>query len=246
MSKFNAGMAAVDKAIAVLPEQQRQSPKFIAPVINGLLDSASAEYGGAISGNKIEEVDYQDSRGFTAYAYTLYQNVEPKLQKDNSKAQQQLQTSLEDLRKNWPTVLPPAKPVFSGDEIAAKVKKIENTTKQFTDVSTSSSRSATSVATTVSQSGLAKFKGDLTASLAAAKTNDLNLAKKHAANAVDDWQAMEDGVKANSKDAYKKIESGLSDVQMNIVIPPKPAQDKAVKALSSLLKTVDTYSSQQK
>jgi hypothetical protein len=121
MPKFNAGMAAVDRAIAALPETERKSPKFIPQVINGLLDSASAEYGGAISGNKIEEVDYQDSRGFTAYAYMLYQDIQPQLQKDDSKAQEQLKTSLDDLRKNWPTVLPPDQPVFSGDEIAAKV-----------------------------------------------------------------------------------------------------------------------------
>lgn len=99
--KFNAGMAAVDKAIAAISETERKSPAFIAQVDNGLLDSASAEYGGAISGNKIEEIDYQDSRGFVTYAYMLSQDIAPQLQKDNSKVEEQLKTSFNDLRKVW-------------------------------------------------------------------------------------------------------------------------------------------------
>ena len=242
MSKFNAGMAAVDKAISALPETQRRSTKFIPQVIDGLLDSASAEYGGAISGNKIEEVDYQDSRGFTAYAYMLYQDVQPQLQKDNSKAQAQLKTSLDDLRKTWPTVLPPSKPVYSGDEMAAKVKKVEQITKPLTSGSTSSGVSSTTTANTTSiQPGLTKFRGFVTASLTAAKANDLAQAKKEMANAADAWDEVEDNIKANSKDAYKTVESAISDVQTSLVIPPNPDQDKSVKALESLLKTVDTY-----
>ena len=247
MPKFNAGMAAVDKAISALPETQRKSAKFIPQVINGLLDSASAEYGGAISGNKIEEVDYQDSRGFVAYSYMLYQDVAPQLQKDNDKTQAQLKTSLDDLRKTWPTVLPPAKPVFTGDEVAAKVKKIEQITKPLTSGSTSSRVSSATTSTTASiQPELTKFKGFVTASLTAAKANDLTQAKKEMANAADAWGEVEDNIKANSKESYKTIESGISDVQTSLVIPPSPDQDKSVKALESLLKTVDTYKSQLK
>ncbi len=247
MPKFKAGMAAVDKAISALPETQRKSAKFIPQVINGLLDSASAEYGGAISGNKIEEVDYQDSRGFTTYAYMLYQDVQPQLQKDNSKAQAQLKTSLDDLRKTWPTVLPPSKPVFSGDEMAAKVKKIEQITKPLTSTSTSSRISSANTSTIASiQPGLTKFKGFVTASLTAAQAKDLTQAKKEMANAADAWDEVEDKIKANSLDAYKTIESGISDVQTSLVIPPNPDQDKSVKALESLLKTVDAYKGQQR
>lgn len=240
LPKFNGGMASVDKAIAVLPSSQRQSPKFVAQVINGLLDSASAEYGGAISGNKIEEVDYQDSRGFTAYAYMLYKDVETPLQKDNSKAQEQLKASLEDLRKTWPTVLPPSQPVISGDEMAAKVKKIEEITQRIASVSTAATSTNAASPTVSVQSDLAKFKEPLIAALAAAKANDLKQAKQESANAVDAWQAVEDKVKAKSKDSYKILETGLSDVQTSLVIPPNPDKDKSIKALEAMLKTVDT------
>ena len=241
MPKFNGGMASVDRAIAALPSSQRQSPKFVAQVINGLLDSASAEYGGAISGNKIEEVDYQDSRGFTAYAYMLYKDVEAPLQKDNSKAQEQLKASLEDLSKTWPTVLPPSQPVISGDEMAAKVKKIEKITQPIASSSSSStSTNATASPTASLQSDLDKFKTPLTAALAAAQANDLKQAKQESANAIEAWGDIEDQVKAKSKDSYKTLEAGLSDVQTSLVIPPNPDQNKSIKALEAMLKTVDT------
>jgi hypothetical protein len=242
MSKFQAGMAAVDKAIAALPQTQRRSPKFATQAINGLLDSASAEYGGAISGNKIEEVDYQDSRGFVAYADMLHQDIQPQLQKDNSKVETQLKTALVDLRKTWPTVLPPSKPVITGDEMAGKVKKIEQITQPLTgSENLNSVSSATSSTSTSNQPQLSKFRGFVTASLTAAKANNLTQAKKEMANAADAWDEVEDRVKANSKDAYKTIESGISDVQTTLVIPSNPDQAKSVNALESLLKTVDSY-----
>ncbi|MBW4584313.1 helix-hairpin-helix domain-containing protein [Aetokthonos hydrillicola Thurmond2011] len=244
MPKFQAGMAALDKAIAALPETQRRSPKFVAQVINGLLDSASAEYGGSISGNKIEEVDYQDSRGFVAYAYTLYKDAQPQLQKDNSKLDAQLKTGLEDLRKAWPTVLPPSKLVSTGDEVTTKVKKIAQITKPLTGTENAPQISNATTSTKTSTQGLSKFKGFVTASLTAAKANNLTEAKKEMASAAEAWEQVEDGVKANSKDAYKTIESGISDVQTSLVIPPNPDQAKSVKALESLLKAVDSYKAQ--
>ena len=246
--KFNAGMAAVDQAIAALPETERKSPPFVAHVTNGLLDSASAEYGGAISGNKIEEIDYQDSRGFVAYAYMLSQDIAPQLQKDNSKLQQQLKTSFDDLRKVWPTPLPPAKPVATGDQVAAKVKKIAEITKPLVGNASiaSSSGNATASGSDSIKPGLTKFKNVVTTTLTITKTGNLAQAKKEWANASDTWGEVEDKIKAQSKDTYKTLEDKLSDVQTTLAIPPNPDKDKSIAALQSLSTTVDTYNDKLK
>ena len=246
--KFNAGMAAVDKAIAAIPETERKSPAFIAQVDNGLLDSASAEYGGAISGNKIEEIDYQDSRGFVTYAYMLSQDIAPQLQKDNSKVEEQLKTSFNDLRKVWPSPLPPAKPVATGDQVAAKVKKIAEITKPLVGNATTASSSGNPSASGSDsiKPGLAKFKNVVTSTLAIAKTGNLAEAKKEWANASDTWGEVEDKLKAQSKDAYKSLEEKLSDVQTTLAIPPNPDKNKSIAALESLSTTVDTYNNKLK
>ena len=75
-------MKAIDDAIAVLPEDKRKNPAFILQTINGLLDTANSEYGAAIAKNKIvEDIDYQDSRGFVLYAQELYGGIAEQMSK---------------------------------------------------------------------------------------------------------------------------------------------------------------------
>lgn len=130
-TEFDAAMTAIDQAIAALPNEQRQSPAFVLQVINGLLDTASAEYTAAISNGKITEaIEYQDSRGFVDYAHnTLYKGIEAPLTKESPKTHEQAKTAFEQLSKAWPSPVPPATPVISADEVAAKIKTIEQSTQ---------------------------------------------------------------------------------------------------------------------
>ncbi|MDX2244735.1 MAG: helix-hairpin-helix domain-containing protein [Leptolyngbyaceae cyanobacterium bins.302] len=129
--KFDTAMKAIDTAIAALPEDQRSSPNFTMQVINGMLETATAEYTAAIANNKIREViEYQDSRGFVAYAQdTLFQKIEPQVTQADAKVSETLNTAFTDLRKAWPQAIPPATPVLSPDEVATKVKNIEMTSQ---------------------------------------------------------------------------------------------------------------------
>lgn len=125
--KYDEAMAAIDQAIAALPESQRLAPNFSLQVVNGLLETATAEYTAAISNGKISApIEYQDSRGFVAYAQdTVYKNISEKVKKADSKADEQITTSFVALRKAWPAPVPPATPVMTADQVAEKVKKIE-------------------------------------------------------------------------------------------------------------------------
>jgi hypothetical protein len=127
MPKFEAGMAAIDRAIAALPDTQRTALGFSMQVINGLLETATAEYTAAITDGKIKEViEYQDSRGFVEYAEgTLLQNIADQVQKADPKASATLKSTFADLKKAWPAAIPPATPVLTPDEVATKVKQIE-------------------------------------------------------------------------------------------------------------------------
>lgn len=123
---FEQSMQAVDKAIQVLPEQQRQSPQFVLQVINGLLDSASSEYGAAIANGKIAEViEYQDSRGFVTYADTLKNNISESLSKQNPEVQKAIADNMTQLKTAWPSAQPPTAPVLPTDKVSQLVKTIE-------------------------------------------------------------------------------------------------------------------------
>lgn len=137
--KFDAAMAAIDQAIAALPENQRQSVNFGLQVVNGLVETANAEYGAAITDGKVKEaIEYQDSRGFVAYAQdTVFKGIGNKLKQTNSKAHEQLSAHLSELRKAWPQPIPPATPVLTVEQVAAKVKQIEMDSKPVLNASVS-------------------------------------------------------------------------------------------------------------
>jgi hypothetical protein len=121
---FKAAVAAIDKAIEALPVSQRQTPKFTMQVITELLETAVAEYTAAISNGKISAaIEYQDSRGFVAYAKdTLLPPVAAKL---DPAVASDLKAKLEQLYTAWPQPVPPAAPVRPPDQVAVQVKALE-------------------------------------------------------------------------------------------------------------------------
>jgi hypothetical protein len=121
---FKAAVVAIDKAIAVLPLQQRQTPSFTFKAVTELLETAVAEYSAAISNGKITEaVEYQDSRGFVAYIQdTLLPPLTGKLE---ATIASDLKAKLAKLYTAWPGPVPPAAPVMTPEQVANQVKVIE-------------------------------------------------------------------------------------------------------------------------
>ncbi len=133
-AEYAKAMAAIDKAIAALPIQQRQAPNFVLKVINNVLDTASSEYRAAIANGKVKEaIEYQDSRGFVSYAQdTLYQSIAAQVTAKHAAVHQKLTETLAALRKAWPTPVPPATPVLTVEQVVGKIKLIEQTTAPLT------------------------------------------------------------------------------------------------------------------
>lgn len=135
-TEFKASLQAVDGAIAKLPETQRQSPSFVLQVINGLLDTANAEYTAAIANGKITEaIEYQDSRGFVIYANQLYSTISSQMAKENPEAHKLIQANLKALLQVWPTPVPPTAPVKSPDQVAEWIKAIALSTQKIAKAS---------------------------------------------------------------------------------------------------------------
>jgi DNA uptake protein ComE-like DNA-binding protein len=130
-TNFKASMQSVDGAIAALPETQRKSPAFVLQVINGLLDTANSEYGAAITDGKIKAaIEYQDSRGFIAYANMLYKEIAAGMAKDRPEEHKVITENLKQLTTAWPTTMPPATPVKTPVEVGKLVTTIEQSTQK--------------------------------------------------------------------------------------------------------------------
>ncbi|XGV98033.1 MAG: helix-hairpin-helix domain-containing protein [Leptolyngbya sp. BL-A-14] len=130
-SEFKTSMQAVDDAIATLPEAQRQSPAFVLQVINGLLDTANSEYTAAIANGKISQaIEYQDSRGFVAYANALYNSVAPQVEKENPETHKAIKQTMAELTKVWPAPIPPATAVKTPPQVSQLIKTVEMDTQK--------------------------------------------------------------------------------------------------------------------
>ena len=130
-SEFKTSMQAVDEAIATLPATQRQSPAFVLQVINGLLDTANAEYGAAIANGKITQaIEYQDSRGFVVYANELYKDIAPQVEKQSPDTHKAIQQTMAELATVWPAPLPPAAAVKTPTQVSQLIKTVETDTRK--------------------------------------------------------------------------------------------------------------------
>ena len=130
-TSFKESMQSVDSAIAALPAAQRQSPKFVLQVINGLLNTASSEYGGAIADGKIKAaIEYQDSRGFVTYANMLYEGIAASMSKDRPQEHKVISESFKQLLTVWPTVVPPASSVKTPIEVSKLIQDIQQGTQK--------------------------------------------------------------------------------------------------------------------
>ena len=126
MSQYDEAVAAIDEAIAAIADDQRQSPEFVMPVIDGLLTTAAAEYEAAIADNTfVEVVEYQDSRGFVLYAEDLYETVANEMSQNSPEDHQAIMASFEDLKAAWPSVNPPEAPILEPSEVYSLVSEIE-------------------------------------------------------------------------------------------------------------------------
>jgi hypothetical protein len=125
-TQYEAAIKAIGQAIAAVPETKRQSPEFVSEVINGLLDTANEEYEAAISGGKFSEiVEYQDSRGFVIYAETLYQGISESIRKNDPNKAQTITSRFTELKKAWPSAIPPASPVVTAEQVSQLIEKIK-------------------------------------------------------------------------------------------------------------------------
>ena len=125
-AEFSASMKSIDDAIAMLPDTQRKSPKFVTQIINGLLDTANSEYGAAVADGKIKEaIEYQDSRGFVQYSNELYKSISGQVTVKSPETNTKIATALKELTLNWPTPVPPAAPVKTNAEVSKLIKEIE-------------------------------------------------------------------------------------------------------------------------
>ena len=117
---------ALGAADAGMKAKQSDWPGFVVEAAVEALKAATGEYQQAVVGGKIAKpVEYQDARGFILQADRMIESVAPDLQRKDTAALDQVRAGLAELKKAFPSPMPPRTPVKDYGGVLADVSHIE-------------------------------------------------------------------------------------------------------------------------
>jgi len=117
---------ALGAADAGMKAKQSDWPGLVIEAAVEALKAATGEYQQAVVGGKIAKpVEYQDARGFILQADRMIESVAPDLQRKDTAALDQVRAGLAELKKAFPSPMPPRTPVKDYGGVLADVSRIE-------------------------------------------------------------------------------------------------------------------------
>jgi hypothetical protein len=120
-----AALAAGD---AGLKARQADWPSFVVATAIMALKASVGEYSGAIVKGRIAKpVEYQDSRGFVWQAELMIESVADTLASKDAGALKDVRAGFAQLKKIWPSPVPPKTPVKSAGAMAAEIATVKRT-----------------------------------------------------------------------------------------------------------------------
>lgn len=127
---YAKAMKTVEEALAAadagMKSKQNDWQSFTVETALELLKSAAGEYELAIVKGRIAKpVEYQDARGFIWQADRMIESVAPGLQSKDPEALKHVRDAIADLKKVFPTPVPPKTPVKDYGAVLSDVSRIE-------------------------------------------------------------------------------------------------------------------------
>jgi hypothetical protein len=124
LKAVNDALAAADAGMKA--KQQANWPGFVVEAAVETIKTATGEYGQAIVGGRIAKpVEYQDARGFIFQGSGMIESVAGDLQKKDAAALKDVRTGLAELKKAFPSAMPPKTPVKDAAAVLGDVARVE-------------------------------------------------------------------------------------------------------------------------
>src|SRR3954468_10293108 len=133
---YRTALAAVEERLTAadkgLRAKEQNWPAHTVDTVLEVLGNAGNEYEEAVEGGRIgKPVEYQDSRGFVWQAEKLLNSVADDLAQKDAQAVKAAQASFAELKKAWPTPVPPKQPVKDHGQVLADISKVELQLERF-------------------------------------------------------------------------------------------------------------------
>ncbi len=123
---FKSVSDALAAADAGMKDRETDWAGFVVSAAIETVKSAAGEYQQAIIGGRIAKpVEYQDARGFIFHAERMIESVAPDLQKKDASGFRALRAGFAELKKAFPSPMPPRAPVKDHGTFLGDVSRIE-------------------------------------------------------------------------------------------------------------------------
>jgi hypothetical protein len=117
---------ALSGADAAMQDRTGDWPGLVTEAAIETLKVAGNEYGQAIIDGRIAKpVEYQDARGFIWQAERMIDGVAPELEKKDPDALASVRAGFAELKKAFPSAMPPRTPVKSPADLLSEIARIE-------------------------------------------------------------------------------------------------------------------------
>jgi hypothetical protein len=117
---------AIAKADTAMKDRTGDWPGFVVETAVEAIKAATNEYKEAIvDGRLAKPVEYQDARGFVLQGERMIESVAGDLEKKNAEALAAVRAGIADLKKAFPTAMPPRTPVKDHAAVLSDVARIE-------------------------------------------------------------------------------------------------------------------------
>jgi hypothetical protein len=124
LKAVNDALVAADAGMKA--KQAANWPGFVVETAVETLKTATGEYQQAFVGGRIAKpVEYQDARGFIWQGDRMIESIAPDLQKKDAAAFNQVRAGLTELKKAFPSAIPPKTPVKDAGVVLSDVARIE-------------------------------------------------------------------------------------------------------------------------
>ena len=124
LKAVNDALAAADAGMKA--KQEANWAGFVVEAAVEAIKTATGEYQQAIVGGRIAKpVEYQDARGFIFQGGRMIESVAADLQKKDAASLDQVRAGLAELKKAFPSVMPPKTPVKDHAAVLGDVARIE-------------------------------------------------------------------------------------------------------------------------
>jgi hypothetical protein len=125
-----AARKAVDDALTAAEDAARKKQAdraaFVAETAFELIKHSAEEYEEAVrKGRIVNPVEYQDGRGFAWHGERMIESVAADLEKKDAAALAKVRAGLAELKKTWPSPVPPKTPARDYSAVLGDVARIE-------------------------------------------------------------------------------------------------------------------------